>query len=105
MNWLQRAIKKAQIQSSSETLLSVLRGEMDEMAAISQLGQINDPETCNNIAALLGDPRTTTAFPNAMATLYTIGNELKCNGGGEAAGEDMGQVEPEMANTEPMMTE
>lgn len=81
MNWFKRAnIRKAQA-SSGGVLLSAIRGEMDEFQAIRTLVQLNDPETCNNVAALIGDPAIQSSFPNSTQLLYTIGNELNCLSG------------------------
>lgn len=52
--------------------MAMLRGQMDQSAAIRQLEVLNDPSTCSQVEALLSTPRITSAFPSAMAMLTAV---------------------------------
>jgi len=101
MNWLQRVTKKSQATSSSGILISLLRGEVDRRQALADLTQTNDPETCNNIAALINDPGIQAKFPDAYSALYTVGNELNCLGG-QQMGQDVQNADTQFDQTQPM---
>lgn len=77
MSWFYRTIKHAQ-QQSTDILMQVVRGSMDNMQAVSALQQMNDPQVCGNITALINNPSTISAFPNAMMSLSNISSALNC---------------------------
>lgn len=79
MSWFKKLVlKNAQSSSSSGILISLIKGSTDEITALHELSQINDPETCNNISVLINDVQVQNKFPNSLSALHSLAADLKC---------------------------